>query len=275
MALQGAIGGLLAVTLTMPIETIQKNFTANKTECTARKNFSFLETANKIYRESGFFGFWRGYIPLALVNVTDKFLYFYFFNILAKFAKSKSTGKVPFAANLLIGYLADLLRLPITYPIETVSFRMITGKDMSIRIAIRDINSSQNGFLGFYDGIYSYFGLGLRPAIQDVIFLQIKYALLRTSGKLATDNLTFARGFWLGAISRMIATILTYPYFRAKIEFMKQQNKDRKKDPGIFDSIKRIYKEGGYANLWKGIYGELLRGVLFNAIMMATKESID
>ena len=274
MALQGAFGGLLAVTLTMPIETIQKNFTANKTECALRKNFSFRETADKIYLESGVFGFWRGYVPLALVNVSDKFLYFFFFNALTKFAKNESTGKVHFAANLVIGYLADLLRLPITYPIEMVSFKMITGKDITIRSAIKDIYSSKNGVLSFYDGIFSYFGLGLRPAIQDVIFLQIKYALLRTSGKLVTDNLTFVRGFWLGALSRMIATIITYPYFRAKVEFMNQKSREEQKDAGIFDCIRRIYKLGGFVSLWKGVYGELLRGVLFNAIMMATKESI-
>ena len=128
MALQGAIGGLLAVTLTMPIETIQKNFTANKNECTARKKFSFLETANKIYTEGGFFGVWRGYIPLAVVNISDKFLYFFFFKILANFAKNKSTGKVHYSANLLIVYLADLLRLPITYQLKCF-IRMITGKD--------------------------------------------------------------------------------------------------------------------------------------------------
>ena len=41
--------------------------------------------------------------------------------------------------------------------------------------AIKDIASSENGMLSFYDGVTSYFGLGLRPAIQDVIFVQIKF----------------------------------------------------------------------------------------------------
>eukprot|EP00943_MAST-04B_sp_MAST-4B-sp1_P000981 g981.t1 len=268
MALQGAIGGLVAVTLTMPIETIQKNFTTNR-----RGKTTFFETAVNIYQESGFFGFWRGYVPLALVNVSDKFLYFFFFNVLINIAKNKKTGKVSYIANLFIGYLSDLLRLPITYPIEVISFKMITSKDVTIRRAIKDIWSSKQGIMGFYDGIYSYCGLGLRPAIQDVMFVQIKYGLLTTSGKMATGALTFFEGFWLGAISRMIATALTYPFFRAKVEFMKKKKKE--KDKSIIDCIKRIYAAGGIESLWRGIYGELCRGVLFNAIMMATKESIE
>ena len=32
---------------------------------------------------------------------------------------------------------------------------------------------------------------------------------------------------------------------------------------------------GGIGSLWRGIYGELVRGVLFNAIMMAVKEGIE
>ena len=114
----------------------------------------------------------------------------------------------------------------------------------------------------------------MRPAIQDVIFLQIKYVLLRSSGKLATDNLSFARGLaWSHITDDCNGTYLPI-FLEQKVEFMKQQNKDTKKDAGIFDCIKRIYKVGGYANLWKGIYGELLRGVLFNAIMMATKNPL-
>ena len=104
--------------------------------------------------------------------------YFFFFTNLVNLAKNKKTGKVSYIANLFIGYLSDLLRLPVTYPIEMVSFKMITSKDATLTKAIKDIASSENGMLSFYDGVTSYFGLGLRPAIQDVIFVQIKYLLL-------------------------------------------------------------------------------------------------
>ena len=273
MALQGAIGGLVAVSLTMPIETVQKNFTTKQQ--VGNKPTTFLKTAKQIYRENGIIGYWRGYFPLALVNVSDKFLYFFFFTNLVNLAKNKKTGKVSYIANLFIGYLSDLLRLPVTYPIEMVSFKMITSKDATLTKAIKDIASSENGMLSFYDGVTSYFGLGLRPAIQDVIFVQIKYLLLTASGKLTNDALTLFQGFWLGAISRMIATIITYPYFRAKVEFMTKKKKDEDKDASILDCIKRIYKTGGIGSLWRGIYGELVRGVLFNAIMMAVKEGIE
>ena len=141
MALQGAIGGLVAVSLTMPIETVQKNFTTKQQ--VGNKPTTFLKTAKQIYRENGIIGYWRGYFPLALVNVSDKFLYFFFFTNLVNLAKNKKTGKVSYIANLFIGYLSDLLRLPVTYPIEMVSFKIYKSRSKR-----RYSRSSKNTCLG-------------------------------------------------------------------------------------------------------------------------------
>ena len=63
MALQGAIGGLVAVSLTMPIETVQKNFTTKQQ--VGNKPTTFLKTAKQIYRENGIIGYWRGYFKFS------------------------------------------------------------------------------------------------------------------------------------------------------------------------------------------------------------------
>lgn len=81
----------------------------------------------------------------------------------------------------------------------------------------------QQGPAGFYRGVVAYVVLCLRPAIQYTVFERLRAILLRGKAKKnprspsAAAALSALEAFVLGAVARAIATLVVYPYIRAKV----------------------------------------------------------
>jgi len=75
----------------------------------------------------------------------------------------------------------------------------------------------------------------------------------------------------LGMIARLIATIVVFPYTRAKV--MLQSGKG-KAGATIPEMLGEIYKEKGLGGIFQGIGPELTRGVMSAAMMLMIKEKI-
>lgn len=218
----------------------------------------------------------------AVLTVVDKALYFPVFAQLVSLFQGSDDTLSP-ALSWMCGYFADLARLPVTIPIETLATRIAIDRDRkgSVLQLVQEIAATE-GVVGFYRGLSSYFGMSLRPAVQDAIFIRLKQWWLRRLGlDPATSALSFRQGFVLGAITRMIATMVTYPFLRAKLAAVAAK---RGTDGGgggggggrgTMATLLAIVKAEGVLSLYRGLSAELIRGVLFNATLMAVKESVD
>jgi hypothetical protein len=138
--------------------------------------------------------------------MTEKFGMFFFYSFLLSIYQRVLGGSAGFWPNLVIGYVADLCRLPFTYPIElsTVAVQA-SPAGTSMGSIVRNIISTQ-GIFGFYAGASAYFGFAVRPAIQQTIYDQLKARVLPGGGELA-----FATAFGFGAIGRFFAMMFAYP----------------------------------------------------------------
>ena len=106
--------------------------------------------------------------------------------------------------------------------------------------------------------------------MQQAIFDQVKIRWLASSGRPVTSTLSFVEAFLLGCVGRFFATLLVFPFQRAK-----QLNQGGKKMKGGFlQQIAQMHREGGLALMYQGCSSELIRGILFQAILMGCKESL-
>lgn len=93
------------------------------------------------------------------------------------------------------------------------------------------------------------------------------------SRQLVDESLSAAEAFFLGMFARIVATMLTYPYLRAKV-MLQSTYGDAKVKPTIPQMIAEQLSSGGVWGLYQGIGPELTRGVFSAALMMMVKERI-
>lgn len=138
---------------------------------------------------------------------------------------------------------------------------------------------SEKGPGGFYKGIEAYTVLCLKPAIQYMVYDQIKKVFLAArpppqgGAKKVAQSLSAAEAFLLGMFARVVATMLTYPYLRAKI-LLQSAPGNAKTKPSIPGMIAQQLADGGLGGVYQGIGPELTRGVFSAALMMTVKERI-
>jgi adenine nucleotide transporter 17 len=125
-----------------------------------------------------------------------------------------------------------------------------------------------NGLQGFFTGIYASAVLCINPAIQFACYESGKTRILDA---FATKSLTSAQAFFLGAFAKAVATLITYPFVRVKI--LLQGNKDCE-GKSMTEVFKDLYNMG-IAEIYKGLWPQLTRGVLGAALMFFAKEKIE
>ncbi|KAF1327906.1 hypothetical protein FI667_g7223, partial [Globisporangium splendens] len=221
----------------------------------------------------------------------SKFLYFYAYTMLAQMVAPKDGKPINTATNLLVGYVSEFTHLPVTLPMEVIATRLQTASKGSGSGGILQIVRSvleESGVKGFYKGFQAYFVLCLQPAIQYTVFERVKEMYLRRF-KQAAQSLGALEAFVLGAIARSIATLLLFPYIRAKVIVqskkklavkaaapgdLEKQQPSAEAPEGIVATLQRVYKEEGALSLYRGLGPELTKGALSSAFMLMIKEKI-
>ncbi|KAL0579535.1 hypothetical protein V5O48_002464 [Marasmius crinis-equi] len=137
---------------------------------------------------------------------------------------------------------------------------------------------AKSGIEGFFRGIGPALVLTVNPIIQYTVFEQLKNLLIskRTArlraagaavGVVVLSDFDF---FILGALSKLVATLTTYPYIVVKSRL--QAGSTRYKSS--FDGISTIIKDEGVSGLWKGAGSKLTQSVLTAAILFAAQKRI-
>ena len=84
---------------------------------------------------------------------------------------------------------------------------------------------------------------------------------------------------WLGAISKLIATVGTYPLqmvrSRLHLSFASAKESTSSQDyDGMLDAFKKIWSVEGPSTFFRGLESKLLQTVLHAAVLMWTKEKL-
>jgi hypothetical protein len=274
-----------------------------------------LDAFEQIYnKEGGLSAFYTGILQDTGKSIADSFLFFLFYNYMRTHRLQKRGGKatsLPVLDELRVGALAGACSKLLTAPISNIVTRKQTARMISARSgstsaepSVSDIASqirAEKGIQGFWSGYSASLVLTLNPSITFFLYEFFKRCLPRSRRDDPGARITFL----MAAVSKAIASTITYPFSLAKARAQtsskppidpssasevkaevssihntseaekacKNTEKIAKRST-IFATILKIYRTEGAAALYEGVFGEILKGFFSHGITMIVKESI-
>ncbi|KAI4146985.1 MAG: hypothetical protein LQ340_005735 [Diploschistes diacapsis] len=318
-AFAGSIGASVSNIVTYPLAVIitrlqvQRQLRRSSTVQEADEYRSVQDAVLKIYRQEGLKGFCTGLVEDTLKSAADSFLFFLVYNSLRQ-ARLKSRQRkqhLPVLDELSVGFLAGALARFCTMPISTIVTRMQTtlmvasrstgtkAETISLRSIAKQIQA-EKGVKGFWSGYSATLVLTLNPSLTFFFFENLKRITLPHSKRSEPGP---AITFFIAALSKVLASSITYPFSLAKARTQASTNsaKSNKNSKGadaeksriaqtMFDSaamsnhktldrtvlgtILHIARTEGVASLYEGLEGEILKGFFSHGITMLMKDAV-
>ncbi|KAK4803489.1 hypothetical protein SAY86_003306 [Trapa natans] len=288
-ATSGAIGSLVSTTILYPLDTCKTKYQAEVRAAHGQQKYRNLsDVLFEAISSRQVFSLYQGLGTKNLQSFIAQFVYFYGYSYFKRLYLEKSGSKsVGTKANLVLAAAAGACTAIVTQPLDTASARMQTsefGKSKSLWRILTEGNWHDS-----FDGLGINLLLTSNPAIQYTVFDQLKQRMLKRKQGEATAAgssplaLSAFSAFFLGAISKTIATILTYPAIRCKIMIQAAESgngKDTKDQaPRTRKTIRQvaysIMKGEGPLGFFKGLRAQILKTVLSSALLLMIKEKIN
>ncbi len=270
------------------------------------------DAAQKIYtQEGGISGFYIGVAQDTAASVADSFLFFLGYNFLRqrRLQARVAHKSLPVLDELGIGFLAGALAKLLTTPIANI----VTRKQTSAMVAARENTTSQppspsvrdialqirdeKGLQGFWSGYSASLILTLNPSLTFFFHELLRRTLLPQSRR---DKPAASATFLLAAVSKAIASTITYPFSlakaRAQASASKVEDNEAEVKKGIeeisagattgskptraaarktvFSTILQIARTEGVEALYEGLSGQVLKGFFSHGITMLVKEAV-
>lgn len=294
-ALAGAGGGALSTIVTYPLITLstraQTESKRTKKELTyaeaasedVKRPTSTLEAARQIVAREGVSGLYSG-LESALFGISvTNFVYYYFYEGTRTFYETskRKSGKslnLTTLESMAAGAIAGSATVILTNPIWVVNTRM-TVKDGAKDPATGKVKSlgtlqtvqkiiREDGFKPFFSGILPALVLVINPILQYTIFEQIKNVIEKRRKLRPTDY------FLIGAIGKIFATSITYPYITLKARQQLKQKDGASKANSLIGGLLQIVKNEGVAGLYGGIATKVTQSALTSAFLFLFKEQL-
>ncbi|QSS61203.1 mitochondrial carrier protein [Histoplasma capsulatum] len=256
-----------------------------------------IDAARKIYEnEGGLRGLYAGLTHATGKAVVDSFVFFLAYSFLRQ-RRLRARGLrmhgsfLPVLDELAVGYVAEAFTKLLTMPISTVLTRkQVEGLASATAAAVgkekksptsstRDIVSAivaQKGLAGLWAGYSASLILSLNPALTFLLSQVFKFSLLpRDKRRRPPASATFL----FAAISKVIASSLTYPFSMAKTRAQAATSAPTsssapRSPPTILHAIYAIARTEGLAALYAGLSGDVLRGFFSHGIAMLAKDTV-
>lgn len=285
-ATSGAIGALVSTTILYPLDTCKTKYQA---EVRARHQQKYRNIADVLWEAIStrqVLSLYQGLGTKNLQSFISQFIYFYGYSLFKRLYLQKSGNKsIGTRANLILAAAAGACTVIVTQPLDTASSRMQTsefGKSKGLWKSL-----SESTWREAFDGLGISLLLTSNPSIQYTVFDQLKQRLLRRRLKRKTgkepspEALSAFSAFFLGALSKCVATFLTYPAIRCKVMLQAaesdedgiNQTPQRNKNT-VSDALCSIWKREGPLGFYKGIQAQILKTVLSSALLLMIKEKI-
>lgn len=257
-----------------------------------------VDAARKIYLEQGIAGFYPGLAQDTCKSVADSFLFFLAYTIIrqrrivarvgaAKAAKNKNIV-LPILDELAVGVVAGAFSKLFTTPLANIVTRKQTaakkggkGGDATTADIAAQIRK-EKGLGGFWSGYSASLILTLNPSLTLFLNEVLKYSLLPRSKR---EKPSPAVTFFLAALSKSVASSITYPFSLAKTRAQAMGNAPKSAGseskslsaaltPKIFAAVGEIYRAEGVPGLYSGLRGEVLKGFFSHGFTMLAKDAV-
>ncbi|KAH9854946.1 mitochondrial carrier [Lenzites betulinus] len=299
-ALAGAAGGIVAMTATYPLIFLSTRAAVE----TRREQKTTYEAVLDIIKREGIVGLYSGLNSSLLGVAVTNGVYYYFYERSRSLILKARTGSKGLStleamlAGLISGSATTIISNPIWVVQTTQAVYSMNQERSSLAVADGEgepvVQPARPGIVQTLqyilrkDGITALWrGLGpalmlvMNPIIQYTVFEQLKNFLIKSrtaklragGAKTAVALLSDWDYFFLGALSKLVATSSTYPYIVVKNRLQAGQANAQKYKSAL-DGILTIVKEEGIEGLYKGVGSKLTQSVLTAAILFAGQKRI-
>ncbi|KEF51526.1 uncharacterized protein A1O9_12443 [Exophiala aquamarina CBS 119918] len=280
-ALAGAGGGLVAMTLTYPLITLSTRAQVES----KRADTSTLEAIRHIINREGISGLYAG-LDSALFGISvTNFVYYYWYEWTKSFFENaalkagRASKKLTTLEGIAAGAIAGSATVLLTNPIWVVNTRMTARKNESEETLpggekglVRKPTTigtllkllKEEGPSALFSGVLPALVLVSNPIIQYGLYEQARN-FIETRRKVGPRD-----AFYLGALTKLLATSITYPYLTVKSR-AHVAGKGAKSE-GMLASLSKIVNDEGYAGLYRGIAPKISQSVLTAAFLFAFKD---
>ncbi|CAN1784001.1 Peroxisomal adenine nucleotide carrier 1 [Linum perenne] len=221
-ATSGAIGSLLSTTILYPLDTCKTKYQAEARAHGHRRYRHLSDVLFEAVSNKQFLSLYQGLGTKNLQSFVSQFVYFYGYSYFKRLYLEKSgSKKIGTKANLILAAAAGACTAIATQPLDTASSRMQTsafGKSKGLWETL-----TEGEWSNAFDGLGISLLLTSNPAIQVSLtcdafeLIILKQKLLKGD---QAETLSAFTAFLLGALSKSIATFLTYPAIRCSYHYI-------------------------------------------------------
>lgn len=253
----------------------------------------------------------------------------YIKRLAARLPKGAKPPPLSTAAELILGAIAGALAQIFTIPVSVIATRQQIGPSLDGRRRrsaratperkAADIDSaaaaagpqeSDDSFLGVAKEIVEEEGIGglwlgikpglvltVNPAITYGAYERVKSVLLVAQEKatgVADAKLSAWTAFAVGALSKTLATVVTYPYIMAKVRIQARSadaeeaeeehvspppphayHHVQNKHVGALAILARVWRQQGFLGWYQGMSAQITKAVLSQALLFMSKDKFE
>jgi adenine nucleotide transporter 17 len=221
-----------------------------------RNSASMLATAKKLTAHQGLKALYAGLSPVLVALTCSNAAYFFVYALLKALALRRRAVVTP-ALNTTLALLAGVFNVLLTSPLWVAATRIKLGSfaadappPPSMLACIRAIARNE-GVHALWRGTVASLVLVCAPTVQFTVYDQAK-AFLHAHHSSATF-------FALGAVSKFVSTMTTYP-----LQLI--QTRMRQSKLSVRETVFALLRDEGVLALYNGIESKLLQTMLMSAI---------
>ncbi|PCH42079.1 mitochondrial carrier [Wolfiporia cocos MD-104 SS10] len=299
-----------------------------------KEKLSVVAVLLRILKEEGIPGYYRGFTATMINTFSMQYAYFFFYSFVRTSYIKRLAARLPAgvkapplstAAELILGAVAGALAQIFTIPVSVIATRQQIGPSLDRRAsragsrvrrdgediektAGKETDGYDDSFLGIAREIIEEEGpgglwLGLRPGLVLTVNPAITYgAYERVKSVLVLAQEAAGRGsklspwtaFLVGALSKTLATVVTYPYIMAKVRIQARSadteeavaehqpappkhayHHAHSKHVGALGILARVWRQEGFLGWYQGMGAQITKAVLSQALLFMSKDQFE
>lgn len=271
----GAIGAMIALVLVYPLDNA-------RTRAHVRRKpapISSVSIMEEVIKTEGIGGLFSG-MSTALIGVGVSWsVYYYLYTYIRQSLRRWKSESLSVIDNMIASFLAGVVSAIISNPIWVVNTRekIKQSRKNSFLTSLR-LLVEEEGLSSLMAGVGPAIVLVFNPTIQFVVYERLKLMLMNVKQQReghspdrhelasTSTSLTSTELFTIGAISKIVALIATYPYQVVKSRAHVLQMADEPRD-GLFRVLLRIAQSEGVSGLYRGFFAKVVSSALSAALM--------
>jgi len=277
-AIAGGMAGMAAITLFYPLSSVSTRLQVQARKAAAEPNAppskpykGTFDAFTRIVKEEGPLALYSGLRASLIGIAASNTVYYYWYSFLRELAISLAgKNELNTLQSLAVSTSSGIINVVSTLPIWVINTRMVLDSKKTLLEQL-SIVARDEGFKGFYKGLVPSLILVSNPAVQYMVYERCKSIALRYKGSKKLSALDI---FFLGAIAKLVAVLVTFPYLLVKSRLQAKGTEGVVKYAGFADAVTSILRQDGPLGFYKGIHSKIVQTVLGAAFMFWAKEKI-